>query len=393
MTDDDKWITIDKRTKKLVIRFRVRGYKKQFYIASGLKDTNRNREIVRIKRDAISTDITLGRFDESLKSYQFFTAKTNTAEVEKTTEKYKYNLAELWGKFTQYKSSFVEKTTLLVRYRAVERYIEKFPDCSLENAIGCRDWMLKNISLYMAYENLASFRSCCDWAVDSLLIPDNPYTKLIINKPKKKSNDDYQAFTIEQRDVIIKAFENNAKHSCYAPLIKFLFWTGCRLGEAFALTWADISDDCTKIYIHKSCNMLGIKKGTKNNKKRVFPTQENSKLQSLLLEIRPSNYKKTDLIFRSKRGVKLNSDIAQSFWNEAIGSNGYKYPGVVKELVDQGKIPQYLKPYATRHTFITWAITYGISPDKVALWVGDEVTTILKNYCHPNVVDASCPDF
>jgi integrase len=390
--DDDKWITVDKRSKRLVIRFRVKGYRKQFYIASGLKDTNRNREIVRLKRDAISTDILLDRFDESLDSYQFKLKNIKPALIV-SVKKYEYNLSELWDKFTQYKTAFLEKTTLAVKYRAVERYIAKLPDCSLDNAVECRNWMLNNISLYMTYENLASFKSCCDWAVNSKLIPDNPYEKLTINRPKRIADEDFRAFTVKQRDIIINAFESHRKHSSYAPLIKLLFWTGCRLGEAFALTWGDISDDCTKISITKSCNMFGIKKGTKNNKKRIFPTQENSKLHSLLLEIKPVNYKKTDLIFRSKTGAKINSDIVQNFWNESIGSSGHKYPGVVRELVNQGHIPRYLKPYSTRHTFITWAITYGISPDKVALWVGDEVTTILKNYCHPNVVDASCPDF
>ncbi|WP_242038916.1 hypothetical protein [Anabaena lutea] len=50
-------------------------------------------------------------------------------------------------------------------------------------------------------------------------------------------------------------------------------------------------------------------------------------------------------------------------------------------------------PYSTRHTFATWAIASGITPDKVALWIGDEVATVLKHYCHPNVVEADCPDF
>jgi len=36
----------------------------------------------------------------------------------------------------------------------------------------------------------------------------------------------------------------------------------------------------------------------------------------------------------------------------------------------------------------TWAITSGVSPDKVALWIGDQVETILRHYCHPNLVDS-----
>jgi integrase len=83
------------------------------------------------------------------------------------------------------------------------------------------------------------------------------------------------------------------------------------------------------------------------------------------------------------------------FWHEwKSGSREkiYKYPGVVKSLADADKL-LYLKPYATRHTFVTWAISSGISPDKVALWIGDTVETVLKYYCHPEIVNAECPDF
>lgn len=79
---EDRWISSDARTKKLVIRFWVKGFPKQFFISTGLKDTKRNREIVRSKRDAIATDIALGRFDQALKSYQFrATQQTNPSAL------------------------------------------------------------------------------------------------------------------------------------------------------------------------------------------------------------------------------------------------------------------------------------------------------------------------
>jgi integrase len=81
-------------------------------------------------------------------------------------------------------------------------------------------------------------------------------------------------------------------------------------------------------------------------------------------------------------------------WKQSRSKGGkYKYSGVVQSLADEEKLT-YLKPYATRHTFATWAIiSSGISPDKVALWIGDTVETVLKYYCHPEIVSAECPDF
>jgi integrase len=394
----DKWINVDKRSQKLVIRFHVKGFDKQFFVATGLKDTKRNREIVRGRRDAIANDIALHRFDSTLKSYQLLGSKDSNFPETLQINKYKYNLLELWHKFTDFQSTLIEQTTILTKYEAIARYTKRLPDFSLEKATEIRDWLLKNTTKFMVWDILNNYSRCCNWAVNSKFIPDNPFEKLKIKKPKRKLEDNYQAFTLEQRDIIINAFEEHPVHSHYSSLIKFLFWTGCRPGEAFALTWGDISKDCCRISINKSCNLHRILKGTKNGKNRVFPTVKGSKLQQMLLTIRPERPNPKSLVFCSKTHKPLSPGILKSFWNESTSGcdrNGEssRYPGVVKELVIKGELDFYLKPYATRHTFATWAISQGISLDKVALWIGDDVETVLRHYCHPNVVKSECPDF
>ncbi|MBN3924026.1 hypothetical protein [Nostoc sp. NMS4] len=54
MKDEDYWIHKDPNSEKLFFRFRVRRFSKQFYLSTELKDTKRNREIVRSRRDAIA---------------------------------------------------------------------------------------------------------------------------------------------------------------------------------------------------------------------------------------------------------------------------------------------------------------------------------------------------
>ncbi|MBW4425957.1 MAG: tyrosine-type recombinase/integrase [Nostoc desertorum CM1-VF14] len=392
----DKWISSDARTKKLVIRFWVKGFPKQFFISTGLKDTKRNREIVRSKRDAIANDIALERFDPSLTSYEFSPAgKDNKVHaVAEVKPKYQYNILELWHKFTDFQETQLEQTTILGRYIYIKNYCDRLPVLALDEASTIRDWLVKNSGNFTARLILIYFNNCCEWAVDSRLIPDNPFKKLILNKRRTKVEEsDYRAFTLEQRDTIIKTFENHRLYSHYTAIVKFLFWTGCRPGEAFALSWDDVSTDCCKISIAKSCNKYKILKSTKNNRKRIFPTSEGSKLQELLLTLRSE--KTSSLIFRSSTGLPITSDLFKPAWTGySTKQNGktYRYMGVVQELATQGLVP-YLKPYATRHTFATWAISTGVSPDKVALWIGDTVETVLRFYCHPNVVEAECPDF
>lgn len=395
MHDEDKWINRDPRTGKLVIRFRVKGFPSQFFISSRLPDTKRNREIVRLKRDAIANDIALGAFDPTLEKYQFRASAIAPAALvtKKPKAKYQYDLQELWEQFTNFKATQLERTTILGKYRAIAAIVRDLPTRSLVEAAKIRDHLLANYAHFTAWECLSRFSRCGQWATDSGLIPDNPFENLQIQKPKKKSNqgEDYRAFTLEQRDLIIEAFEQHPQHFHYADLIKFMFWTGCRPGEAFALTWGDVSQDCTKISINKSRNLYGIKKGTKNGNRRVFPCKHGSKLQQLLMQIRPDRVKPDVLVFQSKTGRPINTDMLFDAWKESR-TGTYRYSGVVKELADDEKLP-YLKIYAMRHTFATWAISGGSSPDKVAYWIGDTVETVLKYYCHPEIVKAECPDF
>jgi integrase len=398
MNNDDKWINVDKRSNKLVIRFNVKGYSKQFFLSTQLADTAQNRDVVRVRRNLILTDISLERFDDTLASYQFVANRANPINIIVSTTKQNLNLAQLWQRFTEFKKAILEPTTILSNYATTARYITKLPTLELNKAPQIRDWLLQNTSHYMAWEYINKFSDCCEWGLNSGLITQNPFIKLKIKKPRKNSLDnEYLAYTLGQRDLIIAAFEGHRVHSHYANLIKFLFFTGSRLGEAFALTWQDIQESGTRIHINKSCNLHHISKGTKNGKRRIFPVQQGSKLQHLLLDMKPpvNAYAPRNLIFRSKTGCPLNSNIMQNIWNGVTGRYKHKklfYPGVVRELATKGDLP-YLKPYATRHTFATWAIASGITPDRVALWVGDEISTVLRCYCHPNVVKAECPDF
>ncbi|MBC1270555.1 site-specific integrase, partial [Trichormus variabilis FSR] len=64
-----------------------------------------------------------------------------------------------------------------------------------------------------------------------------------IQTPKSESVEyEINPFTREERDIIIKAFEESKLYSYYAPLVKFLFFTGCRPSEAIALQWKHISE-------------------------------------------------------------------------------------------------------------------------------------------------------
>ncbi|MDZ8096412.1 MAG: tyrosine-type recombinase/integrase [Nostoc sp. DedQUE05] len=378
-------ITVDPKTQKLNIRFRVNGYQKQFYLASGLNDLVKNRIIVESRWEEIQRDIALGRFDSTLNSYKFGNYQNTAIPTERLS------INKLWDKFLAFQTQHLERSTLESDYKQITKIVLELSSQSLEDAPKVRDWLLAKYSYHTAHKALAAFSRCCRWASDSCLIHSNPFEKMQLPSPKSPSNEK-KAYTLEERDLIITAFESHPKFSHYSSLIKFLFWTGCRHGEAFALTWGDVSRECTRISISKAyASRVRVVKGTKNNKRRVFACLQGSKLQSLLAGVKPDSPDPKELIFKSTSGERLNLNILDKCWR-AHNAGGYRYIGVVTELADQGIVP-YLKAYSTRHTFATWAIASGASPEKVAYWIGDNVQTVLRYYCHPDVTKAECPDF
>lgn len=383
-------VTVDPKSNKLIIRFRVKGYSKQFYLSTGLKDTKSNRITVENRWEIIQREIALDEFDWTLDRYRFGNKKkvikSEEIKINKITD-----LAELWDKFTDFQETQIEQTTILNRYKAVKRYIKKLPITDIDKAVVIRDWLLKNTTSKMVVILLNHFWQACNWGIKSKLITSNPFTELRMKEKRRKRGKDNQAFTSEQRDLIIQTFEQDSKYSYYAPLIKFLFYTGCRPGEAFALTWGDVSADCTRIKINKSRNLHRITKTTKNGVERVFPAAIGSKVQNLLLGVRPQKLNPNQLIFPDQEGNPMDSTKLYKVWKGQT-SSGYKYPGVVQMLSNKKLVP-YLKPYATRHTFATLAIASGVTPDRVALWIGDTVQTVLMYYCHPEILNSECPDF
>jgi integrase len=376
-------VNVDPKTQKLSIRFRVKGYKKQFYLSTGLKDSQKNRDIVAARWELIQREVALSQFDPTLERYKFGEKKVQTIQDES-------DISKLWEKFTQFKSDFLEASTIQ-RYSEMGKIIAKLPNQNPSDAVVIREILLKDYSYHTARSIVNHLSLCCEWAITSKFVSENPFKLLVLPKLRKSSAEKLAAYTLEQRDLIISAFENHQKFGHYANLIKFLFWTGCRPGEVFALTWGDVSRDCTKITICKAyASQVKVLKGTKNGKRRTFPAAPGGKLHTMLLGMR-SCQPNHELVFKSLTGKQLALKILDKVWYGAQ-SRGYYYPGVVTELASKGIVP-YLKLYSTRHTFATWAIASGESPDKVAYWLGDHVATVFRYYCHPEVSKSVCPDF
>ncbi|MHC5930903.1 tyrosine-type recombinase/integrase [Nostoc sp.] len=328
----------------------------------------------------IESDVEAERLDGSLEKYRIALGIFKNQQRLQIIPK-AINLKQLWAKYCEFKEHQISPTSYIQDFLGrYARAIEKLPtqNISDSDAIAIRDYLLKTYPPYTCKRFLTQFSACCKWAEKSKLINSNPFEGLAGDiRAKRWDTDKIDPFTPAEREAIIRGFEKHATYSGYADFVKFLFLTGCRIGEAIALQWGYINHQCTEIYFCESHNRYG-RTGTKTGVVRKFPC--NVRLQALLLSIRPDDYHKEMLVFPSptKKEISVNS-FTGVVWRGGMNGNLY-YPGIVTQLVEAGEVARYRPPYNCRHTFITECLERGIPVTRVARWVGNSPEIIFKHY-------------
>jgi integrase len=84
-------------------------------------------------------------------------------------------------------------------------------------------------------------------------------------------------------------------------------------------------------------------------------------------------------VFVNKEGNPVNWITFHGVW-AGRHNNHSDTDGVIEVLAREGKVRFYLKPYATRHSFITWQLANGMTPATVAKLVGNTPEIIYQHY-------------
>lgn len=94
----------------------------------------------------------------------------------------------------------------------------------------------------------------------------------------------------------------------YRALVATAAWTGMRLGELRALTWADIDLDARLITVNKTRYRHQVQAGTKNGADRVVPIPSHlaAELAAYRASARPAHA--DSLVFRTTRGSPIDAD-------------------------------------------------------------------------------------
>ncbi len=339
----------------------------QRYLVLGLEDGSVNRKIATAKALAIEIDLAANIFDPSLKKY-IVKPKSLPAGCSS-----KQNLQWLFDQYVDFKTRYgASQSTIAIDYSRVQRILKNLElvEISQNNALFIRDWLLANHTPKLSRRILIQLSACCNWAIGSGIAEIiNPFSSLVklsyLKGLVKNNSEQICSFSREERDEIIKAFGCHPSYSFYQPLVKFLFFTGCRPSEAVALTWDDIHDG----YINfqgaavSSREGIVIQKQLKTQKNRRFPV--NRQLLCLLETVDKTKTNFHKLVFPSPHGKLLSfRNFCQRAW----------------KLVLAGLKIEYRPPYVCRHTFICLCLEEGVDVKSISQWVGNSPEIIYRHY-------------
>jgi integrase len=236
---------------------------------------------------------------------------------------------------------------------------------------------LENLSPSGQRVHLWLYRKAWAWAVKRKWAESNPFEGAT-EGIKDETRESPGIFSSEEQKAILEGFEKSRHYRHYLPFVRFLFATGTRVGEAAALQWKNVNEDCSKVGIFDSLDSEGKPKGKtktfKSNRVNVVPAS----IQKMLQEMRDGS---GDIVFSAKKGGYLD-----------IGNfNRRAWKGVLTPLVKSGKLSAYHSPYSMRKTFGTNLLDE-MKPGKVVSYMGTSLEVFSKHYLGVSQPEA-IPDF
>jgi integrase len=335
---------------RLRLEWVYQGQKRTLY--PGLADTKTNRIKAREIALQIEADIECGIYDTSLNKYK--------KPVEPLPALSPTELFSLWLNF---KAHVWDPQTFKLR-SYLKSDLEFFGNNEKLTISDIKNFYNSLNSQGLAAETfnrkLDTFESAWDWLLENKYVIENPWRNLprhrIPKNPKSKP------FSKSEINRILKAFESHETYSHYTAFVKFLFSTGCRIGEAIGIRWQDIDLSSGKITIAEQVTSRQ-RKAAKAGSSREFYLSANTK--ALLLDLKFDNLSDWDLIFTTRTGKAIDARLFRArVWVTILG---------VAEV-------SYRKPSNTRHTFCSHALEAGLNPVTVASITGHDPKVLFDRY-------------
>jgi integrase len=360
-------VTVESLRDNLRLRWSYQG--ERYCLSMGLYDSIPARTTAEGKASLIEGDLATGNFDPTLKKYR-------SEEINNRQLGSGVTVFSLFKQFYQQRAKHFTGSTH-ERYESVLKKLAAFFGGDAAAAVDearadCFRESLGTLSPAVQLQYLGLVNASWNWGVKQSLVMSNPWGDAIKIKVPPKQRP--RPFTEAEMTAIIEGFRNNRYYSYYTDFVTFLFGCGCRTGEAVGLQWGHLSENCSKVWIGESVTR-GKRKSTKTNKAREFRLPPH--LTAMLIARRPKHCQPSDLVFPARKGG-------------TIDAHNYRNRAWVAILEAAGV--DYRKPYVSRHTFISHALSQGANPVTIAQMTGHDVETLYKHYAADVSGGLQCPD-
>lgn len=326
---------------------------KQRYTLSFRAENNHNRIAAERLAKTIELDIASNNFDTSLKKYRpADDPKTQALFVSKVFERF------IAAKKAELENASIDKYHVLKNQIVIclgDTSINLIDEAKANKFIKyCQSKELTGETIN-AY--LTLLRAVWVWAVKRQLVEINPWQDLKVRtEPKPMA----RPFSEDEVSRILKAFEGDH----YYDFVYFVLSVGCRPGEAIALNWDAISEDCSEVWIGRSFEIKTRQlKATKTRKNRTLLV--NKSCQKMLLKRRELATSSDSAVFLSEKGCRIEGkNFLNRKWRTALKKAGIDY-----------------RPFNnSRHSKWTNEVVHGLDIATAAHLAGNTPRTMLNRY-------------
>ncbi|MEK0194212.1 MAG: site-specific integrase [Oscillatoriales cyanobacterium] len=336
----------------LRLEWTYQGQRRTLY--PGLADTKTNRIKAREIALQIESDVETGTYNGSISKYKKAIKpllRLNPTELFEIWLEFKKNS---WDQET-FKTRSYLKTDLTNFFKDKKDYLTK------EDVKKFYYWLSsKRLASDTFNRKLDNFELAWDFLLESGQVAENPWRNLPRRKTSKTTNS--KPFTKTEINKILTAFEAHKTYKHYTVFVKFLFGTGCRIGEAIGIRWKDLDLESGKITILEQVTS-GQRKAAKSGSCREFYLSGTVKI--LLKNFKPATARESDLVFTTLTGKPIDDhNFRERPWVAILALAGV----------------EYRKPSNTRHTFCSHALESGVNPVTVAAVTGHDPKVLFDHY-------------
>lgn len=237
--------------------------------------------------------------------------------------------------------------------------LREFRSRLCERTVRDRPISLKTVRNILDWHFRALYRDAREELEERDLLLGDPFARLRWQKAIREKPD---PFTPQERDVILEHYRTTKP--LWFPLVYTLFFTGARPGELAALRIGDVDLEGGTVSITKSRDEHAEAAPKTEKSRREIPLLPNV-VEVLRAVQHPANADANTYFFRNPNG----DPVTTTWWPKK------SWLPVLEKLGIRRR-----KFYATRHTFISWALTEGMNLKAIAEYVGTSVAMIERSY-------------